>query len=84
MNPLFLQLFEYVPSSAITILFIYLSYMILAQVLGDTGSYLLGEPLGKYHQIETIKTLNIYTPDDGSCMSLSLLLLTNFTLGFHL
>ena len=37
-----------------------LSYMILAHVLGGTCSYLLGEPLGKYHKIGTIKTLNIY------------------------
>ena len=32
--------------------------------LYDSGvssrSYLLGEPLGKYHKIESIKTLNIY------------------------
>ena len=34
--------------------------MILAQVLGDTCSYLLGETLGKYLEIETMKTLNIY------------------------
>ena len=34
--------------------------MILASVLGDTGSFLLGEPQGKYHKIETIKPLNIY------------------------
>ena len=34
--------------------------MTLAYVLGDTCSYLLGEPLGEYRDIETIKTLNIY------------------------
>ena len=34
--------------------------MILAKVLGDTCSYLLGEPLRKYHKIGTIKRLNIY------------------------
>ena len=28
------------------------SYIILVQVLGDTCSYLLGDPLGKYHKIE--------------------------------
>ena len=43
-----------------------LLYMTLVQVLGDTCSYLLGELLGEYHKIESIKTLNIYvTPDDG-------------------
>ena len=34
--------------------------MILAQVLGDTCSYLSGEPLGGYYKIETIKTLNMH------------------------
>ena len=34
--------------------------MILALVLGDTCSYLLREPLGKNHKIETLNTLNIY------------------------
>ena len=32
--------------------------LILAQVLSDTCSYLLGELLGKYHKIETITTLS--------------------------
>ena len=34
--------------------------MTLAYVLGDTCSYLLGELLGEYHKIETVKTLNLY------------------------
>ena len=34
------------------------SYMILAEVLGDTCSYLLGEPIGKYHKIEAKQ--NVY------------------------
>ena len=28
--------------------------------LVTSSSYLLGEPLGEYHKIETVKTLNIY------------------------
>ena len=34
--------------------------MILAYVLADTCSYLLEEPLGEYHKLETLKIRNIY------------------------
>ena len=34
--------------------------MILAYVLSDTCSYIIEEPLGKSHKIETIKRLNRY------------------------
>ena len=37
-----------------------LSYMILDYFLGDTCLYLLGEYLGNYQKIETLKGLNIY------------------------
>ena len=39
-------------------------------VLGDTCSYLLGELLGEYHKIETIKTLNIYISTYGAIIRL--------------